>query len=199
MLDIVRSLWMAPYTRPFLLFLLAVNTVGAIFGYNWYAWQLSQLPVYTWLVVFDSPLAVTGVASVALLRLRGRVVPWLELWAALAVIKYGAWAALLWLASWGTGTPIIIFDLFGLFLTHVGMVLEGIVVLRQVPRVPRLQGLLVVLWFFANDYFDYVHGLHPTLPSRLFAWCASSAILLSLVNAVLTEWQRNRMSSRTAL
>lgn len=185
-----RRLVVSPPPRPFLWFLFWVNVVGAVFGYNWYVWQLKQLPVYTWIVVFDSPLSVTGVALVAWLRLRGRILPWLELWSALAVIKYGAWAALLWIASWSTGTPIAAFDLFGLFLTHVGMVLEGLIVLRHAPPVPTRQAALVLLWFFVNDYFDYVHKLHPTIPARLFTWCAATAILLSL--ALLALYRRHR-------
>lgn len=195
MLDRVRGLWLRPYSRPLLVFLLAVNAIGAVFGYHWYAWQLSQLPLYTWPVVFDSPFAVTGVALVAWLRLRGRAVAWLELWAALAVIKYGAWAALLWLASWSTGTPVLAFDFFGLFLTHIGMILEGSVLLRHIPPLPAAQRAAVALWFFANDYFDYVHGLHPTLPPRLFGWCAATAVALSSLGALLA-WRTAREDGR---
>lgn len=180
MSTVVRRLWEAPYHRSFLHLLLWVNVVGAIFGYNWYVDQIRTLPVYVWPVVVDSPLAVTGVALVCLLRLRGRVVPWLELWSALAVIKYGAWAAMLWIGSWSTGTPVTAFDLFGLFLTHIGMVVQGFIVLRRIPRVPIPHVVAVVGWFFVNDYVDYVHLLHPTFPSRLFVWCAASAIVLSV-------------------
>lgn len=195
MMSLVRRLWNSPPPRSFLWFLLAVNVVGAIFGYHWYAGQLSQLPLYTWIVVFDSPLSVTGVALAAYFRLRGRIVPWLELWAALAVIKYGAWAALLWIASWSTGTPVMAFDLFGLFLTHIGMILEGLIVLRHTPPVRPKVTLAILGWFFVNDYFDYVHLLHPTIPSRLFVWCAATAVLLSLALVALSKLHRTRLAS----
>lgn len=189
-MEFLRRLLDPPPPRPLLWFLVLINLVGAAFGYNWYAAQLSGLPAYTWIVVADSPLSVTGLAVAAFLRLRGRIRPWLELWSALAVIKYGAWAALLWLASWSTGYPIYAFDLFGLFLTHIGMVLEGLLVLRHAPPVPARQAVPVLAWFFLNDYFDYVHRLHPTILARLFAWCAATAVLLSCFLVALYFLQR---------
>lgn len=197
---LIQRLLAAPRDPLLQRLLLWVNAAGAVFGYNWYVEQLGMLPVYTWPVVADSPLAVTGFALVMWLRLRGRPVPWVEMWSSLAVIKYGAWAALLWLASWSTGTPITAFDFFGLFLTHIGMVLQGVILFRHVPAVPRLGGLAIVGWFFANDFFDYSFGLHPTIPMRLFVWCAVSAVLLSSYNAWLghRHWLRTR-SQRNAV
>lgn len=190
MMHSLRRLFDLPPPRLLLLLLFWVNLVGAAFGYNWYVEQLRELPIYTWIVVADSPLAVTGVTIVAFLRLRGRIWPWLELWSALAVIKYGAWAALLWLASWSTGYPVYAFDLFGLFLTHIGMALEGLLLLRYAPPVPVRRAAPVLLWFFLNDYFDYVHRLHPTILTRLFTWCAITAVLLSLLLVVLYHLHR---------
>ena len=169
-MEFLRRLLDPPPPRPLLWFLVLINLVGAAFGYNWYAAQLSGLPAYTWIVVADSPLSVTGLAVAAFLRLRGRIRPWLELWSALAVIKYGAWAALLWLASWSTGYPIYAFDLFGLFLTHIGLS-RGF----AAPCPPSPQQVPVSR-VFLNDYFDYVH--HPSYdlsrlcgaPPRLFCW-----------------------------
>lgn len=197
MMRTFRRILAPPPPRFFLWFLLWVNIVGAVFGYNWYAWQLSQLPVLTWIVVFDSPLSVTGVALVAWLRLRGRIHPWLELWSALAVIKYGAWAALLWIASWSTGIAVTAFDLFGLFLTHIGMVLQGLVLLRYIPPVPLAHAGAVLLWFFVNDYFDYVHRLHPLIPAHLFTWSAATAVLLSFGLVVIYRSQ-SLQPTRTA-
>lgn len=187
----VKRLWQQPFSRPFLHLLLWVNIVGAVFGFNWYVGQLMQLPLYTWIMVFDSPLSVTAVALVMLLRLVGRSLPWLEWWAALAVIKYGAWAALLWIGSWATGTPITTFDFLGLFLTHIGMIIQGFLILKRTPPISRRLLAAVVSWFFINDYFDYAHKLHPTIPSRLFVWSASTAVLLSLIGAYIAyrQWK----------
>ena len=64
-MEFLRRLLDPPPPRPLLWFLVLINLVGAAFGYNWYAAQLSGLPAYTWIVVADSPLSVTGLAVAA--------------------------------------------------------------------------------------------------------------------------------------
>src|SRR5690606_2747117 len=59
LMEFLRRLLDPPPPRPLLWFLVLINLVGAAFGYNWYAAQLSGLPAYTWIVVADSPLSVT--------------------------------------------------------------------------------------------------------------------------------------------
>lgn len=169
-----------PFRRWFLKVLIVINILGSVYGYYWYSGQLEVTPVYLWLFTFDSPFSTTLFALALTGILLGYNNRLLQLVAYTGVIKFGIWAAVVILDFWvAGGTPTIIVSL--LFLSHLGMALEGWVYIRHL-YVPPGYLILLALWFGVGDFLDYFVGIHPYLyyPGQ-FTVAAVTAVLLSIV------------------
>lgn len=183
-----RIIWYEPFRRPFLWFLLVTNGIGAVSGYFWYENQLAGTDWYWWFFVPDSPL------SAALFTLA--VVGWLGkrewslfyLWAATAVIKYGVWAVILIADYWvGGGRPTFLEVM--LFLSHIGMTVEGVIYLRHLA-IRAGQVVLIAAWMLFSDWMDYGLGLHPYL-YRPDQWLLAMLLAVSLSVALgVAAWGR---------
>ncbi|WP_258360920.1 DUF1405 domain-containing protein [Moorella sulfitireducens] len=154
-------LWEAPYQNLFLVTLAAVNLLGSLYGYYWYREQLAETPLIWWPVTPDSPLATTLFGLAMILAYCRRESGFLRAVAAAAVIKYGLWAVIIISDYWLSGAPVTVVET-GLWLSHLGMTVEGFLFLRHWP-VSISQFVLVVLWLGVNDFVDYRLGLHPYL------------------------------------
>lgn len=171
-----------PCQEWFLLTLTAVNLMGSIYGYYWYAGQLASTPFIWWPFIPDSPLATTLFALALLLAYYRRENGALRLIAAAAVIKYGLWAVVVISDYWLAGAPLTAVEA-GLWLSHLGMLIEGGLFLRHWPATRR-QLPLVVLWLGLNDFIDYGLGLHPYLFSpgqEALALAAAASLSLGLI------------------
>jgi len=156
-----KTLWDDPFQKWFLAVLFAINAAGSVYGYYWYRLQLAREPVYLWPFVTDSPLSSTLFTAALLLMLLGKRVPWFELWACTAVIKYGVWAMVVIGDFWLQGGAVTITEAM-LWLSHAGMALEGFLFLRHLKLKPAAP-VVLGLWMLFNDYLDYGWGLHPYL------------------------------------
>lgn len=146
--------------------LMATNVVGAVWGVFWYWPQLVSTPWYLLLFVPDCPLqALIFAIFLMIYPLRASVTTasqdflvWL---AVLGAIKYGIWTEIILgqaIAADGYSPDILM-----LFVSHLGMTLEGLIYFPQ--RCRRFLPILAVgLWFAANDGADYLLNTHPTLP-----------------------------------
>ncbi|MGI6285829.1 DUF1405 domain-containing protein [Neomoorella humiferrea] len=154
-------LWEDPFEKWFLLSLVFINLAGSLYGYYWYREQLAHTPVIWWPFIPDSPLATTLFGLAVLFNYWEREGNLLQIIAAAAVIKYGLWAMIIISDFWLAGAPVTAVEA-GLWLSHLGMVIEGCIFLRHWPV--YLRDLFpAFLWLGLNDFVDYWLGMHPYL------------------------------------
>lgn len=188
-------LWEDPYQDWFLATLVVINFLGSVYGYYWYYGQLLATPWFWWPFTPDSPLATTLFALALLLALWRRESGLLRLTAAVAVIKYGLWAMVIIADYWRSGAAVAPVEA-GLWLSHLGMLVEGCLFLRHWPAAPWQFGL-VALWLVLNDIVDYGLGLHPYLfqPGQegLALYTATGISLATIIYLALAiKWSRQQ-------
>ncbi|GFN22723.1 DUF1405 domain-containing protein [Thermanaeromonas sp. C210] len=154
-------LWENPHQPWFLKTLLGINFLGSLYGYYWYREQLAATPRIWWVFTPDSPLSTSLFTLALALALKGKENPFLRLLAAAGVIKYGLWAAVVITDYWLKGGPVEPLEAM-LFLSHLGMALEGFIFVHHWPAGFR-QVLGIGIWLGLNDYVDYALGWHPYL------------------------------------
>lgn len=159
---------------PLFWFWIAVNLVGLVWGtVGWYGSQLAETSPLWWLFVPDCPL-VAGLFAIALWGLRdGRRWTGFNLWVAMGLIKYGIWTCVIWLAYWsqtGDFFPLSV----AMFLTHIGLIAQGIVLLLLTRSWTMVEALPALAYYLVADAVDYGLGHHPGYPR--------------VVSAALVQW-----------
>jgi len=143
------------------------NLIGAVWGAAvWYGPMLAASPLWAWLFIPDCPLAAF-LGTIALFGMRaGRRWSFFYALTAFACIHYGIWTLAFWLRQW-TGAGVI--DPFEvvLFVTHIGLLCEGILFATRLGEVTVLQRVAVVGWFVLAFGVDYGLGYHPPLASHV--------------------------------
>lgn len=185
-----RITWYEPFRRPFLWFLLVTNGIGAVSGYFWYEGQLATTSWYGWFFVPDSPLSATLFTLALAGWLGQRQWSLFYLLATTAVIKYGVWAVILIVDYWVRGGQPTFLEVM-LFLSHIGMAVEGVIYLRHLAISAGQVGLIAV-WMLFSDWIDYGRGLHPYL-YRPDQWLLAMLLAVSLsVVLGVAAWGRSR-------
>lgn len=83
-------------------------------------------------------------------------------------IKYGIWTITAWLLYWRNtaeffGAPHFSVDSVAMTVTHVGLALQGLVLLTYFR--PTLGAVAAsLLWFGMSDFVDYGLGFYPAIP-----------------------------------
>ena len=142
--------------------IVAINLLGTLFGFWYYAGQpttlavggqLDAAPVTSWLLIPDSPVATLFIAlSLAAWRL-DLDADWLHALAFFGCIKLGLWTPYVQLGLNGPGiipTWLYVF----LIVSHFAMALEGFLIHRYARfAVPSVA--VAVAWYGFNDVVDY--------------------------------------------
>lgn len=147
--------------RRWLGLLLAVNLVGAGYGFDWYAGQLRATPVWLWPLTADSPMSLLFFALALTAWWLGRRWPVMEALGYLGLLKYGFWTMFVVGLHWAGGGAFQWIDLF-LFTSHGFMALQALLLVGALPLAVGAFGPALA-WYLANDYFDYVHPGTPTM------------------------------------
>lgn len=177
-----------PRSRRWWWALLGVNAVGSVYGFLWYQDQLRATAPWQWPVVPDSPGSTLLFACFLLALLSGRRPGWLAALALVSLMKYGLWTALVLPYNVVVLGSALRFDDVHLTLSHFGMWVQGLIFARVYPP-PLGWALAAWGWLYLQDYVDYVHGLHPALPSaELFGPAAAIAVGLSTVWGAVLTW-----------
>lgn len=170
--------------RPLLKLIVVINLLGTVFGFIYYRYMFGTTPWYLWPVVSDSP-GSTLLFSIALgLVVLGRKKDWLSFLACASVIKYGLWTifVILYFPEHFLAPAVKNFYYLMIFL-HFGTVIQPVVLLRTIKRNKKYL-LIALLWFFTNDYFDYVVGTGPLathgLPLGVVGWVTAALTLISV-------------------
>ncbi|MGH2543266.1 MAG: DUF1405 domain-containing protein [Ardenticatenaceae bacterium] len=148
---------------------IAINVVGFVWGtIGWYGQQLPRTPLMWWLFVPDCPL-VAGLAAIALWGLRqGKKWTVFNLWTAMGCIKYGVWTCMIWLAYW-LQTSDFFFLSVAMFVTHIGLIAQGVVLLILTGRWSVRDVLPAFAYYIFADFVDYRLGHHPLYPFEVSA------------------------------
>ncbi|WLR53078.1 DUF1405 domain-containing protein [Bacillus tianshenii] len=148
--------------RSILLGLLIINTLGTIYGYIWYGWQLKETKPIFLIFVPDSPTASLFFVLVLLAFLLKQNWRFIEALAVVTLFKYGIWAVVMNLLvlivngelSW-TG--------YMLMASHFAMAIQGLLYSPYYRfRISHL--LFAAIWTLHNDVIDYVFGQMPRYP-----------------------------------
>lgn len=159
--ELLTELWHRPWRSSLIWLIIIVNMLGSAYGYYWYQGQLAETPPHLWILVPDSPFSTTMFALALMLVLAGYRPGLVAAVACATTIKYGIWAMGVITHYWLLGGQVAFAELM-LWLSHLGMALEGFIFLRKVS-LPGWAVLAASLWMIVNDYMDYVWGLHPYL------------------------------------
>ena len=143
-------------------------------------------PLRFWIFIPDSPLSTTLFSIAIFLILCKRKFPFLYFLAFITVIKYGLWAVFVNTHFWLLSGQVHWVE-FMLWLSHLGMALEGIIYLRLF--LPSLYEWGVVgFWMMFNDYVDYAWDLHPYLYLQaqlpvveVFTYCLTFVLLFMTI------------------
>ncbi|MCL5999380.1 MAG: DUF1405 domain-containing protein [Chloroflexi bacterium] len=185
--------------EPLLAYGLAVaNFIGFVIGtVFWYGdfFLTAGPPLWSFPFIPDCPLAA-GVFSLALIQQhRGRSNNLLNQFAGVFNIKYGTWTMTFWLLYW-TRTGDYNFVSLLMFATHLGLTIQGLLILQYL-HAPNLRDTLIVFaWFVLSDIVDYApiapgrggYGWYPPLPlgTQLVPPMLAHAVMMSwLLNGIL--------------
>lgn len=185
--------------RDVLLLLVGFNAVGTIWGFFWYRDQLAQTAWPYWPLTPDCPL--TSLCFLLFLwwvrsgeRWQSGIKAAIAWIAVLGSLKYGVWTVLVlgqYILSPGSQPDG---QDWMLVASHLGLLAEGWVFRRQLPRLPSMYGTAMI-WFLANDYADWFLGVHPRLPlPGEFSFAMWSSLALTLI---IYFWGRSLLRSST--
>ena len=160
-----------------------VNLIGAVYGtFWWYGSSLAAAPVWAYPFIPDCPLAAFG-GTVVLLALRaGKRWPFLYALVAFACIKYGIWTLVFWMRHWMITGEILPIQLM-LFVSHIGLLVEGLLFVPRIGPLAFAKRWAVIGWFALSVFVDYGLGYHPPLgstavtPNFIF-WLAATLTLI---------------------
>ncbi len=192
LVELLVELWQRPWRSSLVWPIILVNAAGSAYGYYWYRSQLAETPHHLWPLVPDSPLSTTLFALALLMFLAGRGPGLVAALACATTIKYGLWAVGVITHYWLLGGPVTFVEGM-LWLSHLGMALEGFIFLRRAP-LPGRAVLGASLWMVYNDYMDYIRGLHPYLfapQQESFAMFLAGGLTLLAIIALLLFCSRN--------
>ncbi|WP_129626754.1 DUF1405 domain-containing protein [Candidatus Oscillochloris fontis] len=184
-------------------FCMLVNVVGVVWGgVVWYGPMMLESPLWAWPFIPDCPEAALW-ATLAFIWLRfGRAPGWFTAFAAFSSIKYGLWTLFFWGKHWsvaGFADPEVLMEMM-LFVSHIGLTCEGILLARQMTPIPLLQRLGVVAWFLASVAIDYGLGYFPPLTyavPQAYAFTIATSLtgLLGFALFLLPQRINDRVSS----
>jgi uncharacterized membrane protein YpjA len=174
---------------PFLFWIcVTTNLIGSILGtIFWYGPMLLTSPVWALPFIPDCPLAAL-LATIALFGIRSK-----KRWAFLytlttfACIKYGIWTILFWVRQW-VGSGEITLMGFILFVSHIGLFVEGMLFVPHMGTISLLKRILLISWFGLSIFVDYGLGYDPGMAShvpRSFAFLVAFVLTATLGTGLL--------------
>lgn len=148
--------------RSVLWTLLIINSIGTIYGYDWYRYQLADTPIHFLPFVPDSPTASLFFTFVLIGFIIGKNFGLFEALAAITLFKYGIWAVGMNIGGIAVTGQISIENMMLIF-SHLGMAIQGILY-APFYRIKRVHYLLATIWTFHNDVIDYLFAMFPRYP-----------------------------------
>jgi uncharacterized membrane protein YpjA len=155
----MRFIYAILANRSMLWLLLAINTVGTIYGYYWYGYQLRDTPAKFLIFVPDSPTASLFFVLVIVAFLLRKNWGLIEALAIVTLFKYGIWAVVMNLLTLYT-TGNLPWEGYMLIGSHFAMALQGILY-SPFYRIKIWHLIVAAIWTVHNDIIDYVFKMMP--------------------------------------
>ncbi|MEM2933399.1 MAG: DUF1405 domain-containing protein [Methanocellales archaeon] len=160
----MMKLWEKLVSGKALSIIAIINAGGTAFGFYYYRHQLAGSSPWLWIFIPDCPLYTLFFLIWYLLTSIKRESHLFSLLTAAGLMKYGFWTTLV-VALYRDYFLSYNYPLYAtLFLLHIGMALESILILPSVET-RKMQVLAVLLWFLLNDYADYYLNTYPYIPT----------------------------------
>jgi uncharacterized membrane protein YpjA len=181
---------------PSLVWLLVVNAVGILVGVRYYVETMPAVSTFLWPLYADSPAALflMTLSLVTLLPFLGQSLDDVPVTLPLAYLHT---IAFVWLVKMGVWTVVALnlgFDVyfpapwayFGIIVTHVGFVAEGLLVphYARTTRGALVTALIVAL---GNDLLDYGFGYYPPLRYDPGPVLVAATVLLSVAAVLMAS------------
>ncbi|MCX8202389.1 MAG: DUF1405 domain-containing protein [Candidatus Micrarchaeota archaeon] len=166
-----------------LIFLFAVvNFIGFLYGVYYYSDVLEKWEPIFWILIIDCPLQALLVGLIFLdLSIENNLNTFKNLrnFAAVGSIKYGLWTmfVILFYYEFFLGSDFITYSI--LFLAHLGLFLEGFLLIGKKMEGSEL--ILILVFYLLNDAADYLIGTHPVMPHEKIEVIAFITIALTLI------------------
>jgi uncharacterized membrane protein YpjA len=162
--------------------------VGTVFWYGDFI-RTSSPPLWAYPFIPDSPLSTLLFGAALILLHRRRPVDLLNRFAIVYNIKYGTWTMLFWSLYWGRTGDLNPVSLL-MFATHLGMAVEGILLLQYVQPLHTRDNFVVLAWCLLGDIVDYApiapgrggYGWYPPLP------LGTALVPIMRAHAMLMTW-----------
>lgn len=183
--------------QPFLFWTaIVVNMVGVIWGiFLWYWPMLVSAPLWALPFIPDCPAAALVWIVAALGLWAGQHWPVFTTLTAFACIKYGFWTLFFWLRHWTAGGPVQLMEVV-LFVSHIGLICEGVLLLPYIGPISLGKRLAVIGWFVVSIIVDYALGYHPPMTAFVTAtyagWLATVLTTLLGIGLLLLPYHRHR-------
>lgn len=142
---------------------LVLNLVGAVYGFFWYKDQLAATPLMYWPFTPDCPLFALFFAIVLVFYIYNKRLYNFEVLTFFGLIKYGTWTVFTITLYFIASGDLANFEEWLLLISHIGMVIEGSLFFNHL-KLNKLNIFVSLAWFFISDYMDYVVGVYPNLP-----------------------------------
>lgn len=169
-------------SKKLLLLIILGNLIGTIYGFVfYYGPKLIQTPLHLWLFVPDCPLFSLLVAISFLLILLKKESSLVFFFTVVGALKYGFWTVfvLLYYNNFYF-TPENSLMYLVLLIAHIFLFIESFVLIKKIDF--KFFYLVPVLVFFlANDFFDYLFNTHPSLPLTELNFVFYFTLITSLI------------------
>ena len=194
--DPVRAFLLRPAVAWTLVGINVVAGVGG--GIYWYGPELLHVPWWALVFVPDCPLFSFLFAVALAGYMLGRRWTWYNAVVAAGCIKYGIWTITVWVIFWNAGYPATLESVI-MTVTHVGLLLEGVVLMTLLANLRWRHVVIVGAWFFLSDFVDYALGFRPRMApgvsERFMMW---EMLIVSGLLTVLVGWLVERTQGRRA-
>lgn len=147
------------FHKTFMWILLVVNTLGTIYGYIWYMWQLEITEPIFLIFVPDSPTASLFFSIALFGWLINRHFRLIEALALITLVKYGLWAVVMNIWTQFESGPIG-FVGWMLVVSHFAMAVQALLYIPMY-KFKWIHILIAAIWTLHNDVIDYVFGQMP--------------------------------------
>jgi uncharacterized membrane protein YpjA len=185
---------------------------GALGFWLWYGPVLARSPAWQWPFIPDCPLFALLFVPSLILVLARRPARRYHAWVAFGLIKYGTWTVFVWLAYWIDSLEHFTGESLLMSLSHLGMILVGLVLLSFVRTTSVQDGpgtvdmdwytvAICVAWYGFSDWMDYgIFRTYPYFDTHVvpLGLVQGHTILMTLSLSVLyAYWARKRHRNRT--
>jgi uncharacterized membrane protein YpjA len=159
--------------KKFLFLLMLINFFAGLYSIGYYLPQLARTDFWLWLFVIDCPFYSILFGIILFLKFKEKKFSLLGLIAIVGCIKYALWTLFI---------LFIMNNIFVFYLLTIGhvLLLIQVIVFYKFFEFKVKHVLLALLWFFLNDFFDYIFLTHPFFDKLFFVEVASFSFLLSL-------------------